>query len=110
MKLGNSYRRDGVRIEGTEGDRSSTGRLAVSEPGPLRFSESETRDSERSLKERHIQAECRLLHTCVADINLGLHVDPEKLEQGLSQKLLPVCGICSSSWVALSGFNGRGYA
>jgi hypothetical protein len=26
----------------------------------------------------------------------------------LSQKLLPVCGICSSSWAALSGLKGRG--
>jgi hypothetical protein len=26
----------------------------------------------------------------------------------LSQKLLPVCGICSSRWVALSGLSGRG--
>jgi len=34
---------------------------------------------------------------------LGLHVGPEQLKQGLSLKLLPVCGICSSSWAALSG-------
>jgi hypothetical protein len=31
-----------------------------------------------------------------------------QLEWGLSQKLLPVCGICSSSWATLSGFSGRG--
>ena len=46
-------------------------------------------------------------HTYVADVQLCLHVGP-KLEQGLSQKLLPVCGICSSSWAALSGLSGRG--
>ena len=44
--------------------------------------------------------------TYVADVQLGLHLSP-KLEQGLSQKLLPVCGICSSSWAALSGLSGR---
>jgi hypothetical protein len=27
---------------------------------------------------------------------------------GLSQKLLPVLEICSSTWVALSGLSGRG--
>jgi hypothetical protein len=31
----------------------------------------------------------------------------EQLEWGLSQKLLPVYGICSSSWAALSGLSGR---
>ena len=41
---------------------------------------------------------------------LDLHVGPEQLEQGLSQKLLPVCGICSSSWAALSGLSERGCA
>ena len=43
-----------------------------------------------------------------ADVQLGLRVDPEQLEWGLSQKLLPVCGIGSSSWAALFGLNGRG--
>ena len=38
-------------------------------------------------------------------MQLGLHVGP--VEQGLSQKLLPVCGICSSSWAALSGLGGE---
>jgi hypothetical protein len=28
----------------------------------------------------------------------------------MSQKLLPVCGICSSSQAALSGLSGRGWA
>jgi hypothetical protein len=43
-------------------------------------------------------------------VQLGLRVGPEQLEQGLSQKLLPVCGICSSSWAALLGLSGRGSA
>lgn len=33
---------------------------------------------------------------------------PEQLEQGLSQKLWPLCGICSSSWSALSVLSGKG--
>ena len=31
----------------------------------------------------------------VGDVQLGLNVGNEKLERGLSQKLLPVSGICS---------------
>ena len=31
----------------------------------------------------------------LADVQLGLHVGPKKLKQGLYQKLLPVNGICS---------------
>ena len=46
--------------------------------------------------------------TCVAYMQPGLHLSLEKLEWGLSQKLLPVYGICSSSWAALSGLSGRG--
>ena len=40
--------------------------------------------------------------TYVADVQLGLHVCPKQLEQGLSQKLLSVRGMYSS-WAALSG-------
>jgi hypothetical protein len=43
----------------------------------------------------------------IADMQLGLHVDAEQLKQKLSQKLLPVCWISSSNWVALSGLSGR---
>jgi hypothetical protein len=39
-------------------------------------------------------------------VQLGLHVGPEQLEQGLSQKLLAVCRIYSSRWTALSGLSG----
>ena len=49
-----------------------------------------------------------LLCTYVADVQPGLHVDPEQLEWGLFQKLFSVHGICYSSWAALSGFGGRG--
>ena len=37
----------------------------------------------------HTGAEPRPPCTYVADVQLGLHVGPEQLEQGLSQKLLP---------------------
>jgi hypothetical protein len=48
--------------------------------------------------------------TYVTDVQLGLHVGPEQVEWGLSQKLLSVSGIYSSSWAALSDLNGRGSA
>jgi hypothetical protein len=39
-------------------------------------------------------------------VQLGLHVGPEQLEQGLSLKLFPVCGMDSSIWDALCGLCG----
>jgi hypothetical protein len=48
--------------------------------------------------------------TYLIDVQLGLHAGPEQLEQWQSQKLLPVHGICSSSWAALSGLSERGSA
>jgi hypothetical protein len=41
--------------------------------------------------------------TYIADVQLGLHVGPEQLEQGLFLKLMPVCWIYSSTWAAWSG-------
>jgi hypothetical protein len=41
-------------------------------------------------------------------VQLGIHVGPKQLEQGLSQKLLPACGICSSSQAALFDLSGKG--
>ena len=43
----------------------------------------------------------------VADVQLDFPVGPELLEHGLSQKLLPVCGICSSSQTVLFDVSGR---
>ena len=51
-------------------------------------------------KQRQSKSKCR-------DVQRVLHVGLEHLEQGLSQKLLPVHGIWSSSWAALSGLSGR---
>jgi hypothetical protein len=56
----------------------------------------------------HTQVGPRPPCTYVVDVQLGLHVVPEQLEQGLSQELLLVCGICSSSWAALSSISGKG--
>ena len=60
------------------------------------------------LNKKHTWAGPRPPLMYLVDVQLGLHVGPEQLEQGISQKLLPVCGICSSSWTALSGLSGRG--
>ena len=55
----------------------------------------------------HTGAEPRPPHTYVADVQLGFHVGSEQLKRRISQKLIPVHGICSSSWAALSGLSGR---
>jgi hypothetical protein len=72
--------------------------------GSLRLSESKPPTKEHPL------AESRPRCLYVADVQLDLHVGPEQLEQGLSQKLLPVHRICYTSWAALSGLNGKGSA
>ena len=55
-------------------------------------------ESEPPTKE-HTWAGPRPLYTYVTDVQLGLHVGPEQLEQGLFQKLVAVNGICSTSWL-----------
>jgi hypothetical protein len=42
-------------------------------------------------------------------MQLGLHKVLEQLNCGLSQNFLPVCAIHISSWVPLSGLDGREY-
>ena len=54
-------------------------------------------ESEPPTKE-HTWAGPRPLYTYVTDVQLGLHVGPEQLEQGLSQKLLPIHGIGCLVW------------
>jgi hypothetical protein len=88
---------------GPEGDRNSTGRSIEStklDPGCSQSPEPPTRE--------HAWAGPRPPHTYVVDVQLGLYVGPEQMEQGLSQNLLPVDGICSFSWAVLSGLSGRG--
>jgi hypothetical protein len=100
VELGDFNEGIGARIVGPEGNRNSMGR--VNKPGPLGFSESEPPTKE------HTQARPRPPGSYVADRQVGLHVGPEQLEQGLCQKLLPVHRICSFSWTAFSGLSGRG--
>jgi hypothetical protein len=72
-------------------DRNLTGRPTESTNlDPWGLSEIETPTKE------HILAEPRPPHTYVADVQLGLHVGPKQIEQGLSQKLLPMHAIYST--------------
>ena len=102
MGLGDSYGRIGRRIVGPEGERNSTGRLT------------EWTNLDHQRLNHHWKNIDWLnlvdFHTYVVDVQLGLHVGPKQLEQKLSQKLFSVCGICSSSWIALSAFRRRGRA
>ena len=86
-------------LQGPKGDRKTNRIIKL---GPLRFSESEPPTKE------HTQAGPRSPCTYITDVQLGLHVGLEPLKPSLSQKLLPVHGIYSSSWAALSGLNGKG--
>ena len=86
-----------------EMDRNSTGRPTVlTTPDPYRFQSLNHQPKNIHRLDLGLPA-----HIYVADVQLELHVGPEQLEWGLSQKLLPVCGICSSSWTALSGLSER---
>jgi hypothetical protein len=90
MGLGDSYERiGGIGGEDPEGDRNSIGRQT----------ESTNLDPWGSQSLNH-----QPKNTYGLDLGLptfmyllDLHVGPEQLEQGLSQKLLPICGIYSNS-------------
>ena len=99
MELGDSYGRKGNRIAAPRGIGT-----IQEHHGPLGLSESEQPTKE------HTRAGPSPPHTYVVDMQLGLYVGPQILEQGLSQKLLSVRGICSSSWAAFSGLSDRGIA
>jgi hypothetical protein len=76
MKLGDSYGRIGGRIVGAKGDRNSTGRpTELTNLGPW---------GPQSLNHQP-----KTIHRLDLDLleQLGLHVGPEHLEQGQSQKL-----------------------
>lgn len=85
MELGDSSGRKGGRTAGPKGDRNSTERQTE----PTNLDHWGISESETPIKEQ-TQAAPRPPHTCVADVLLSLPVGPEQLEQGLSQKLLPV--------------------
>ena len=68
----------------------------------LRLSESELPTKEHTLHGS------MYLSTYVKGVQCGLYEGLEQLDQGLSQMLLLVNGICSSSWAALFSLSGRG--
>ena len=83
-------------------DRNSTERLTeLANLHPWGLSESEQPTKE------HTKTGPRPPRTYIADVHLDFHVGLKQLELRLSKKLLPICGLCSSSWTALSGFSGR---
>jgi hypothetical protein len=104
MELKDVYERIGGWIADPQGDRNSTGRPT----------ESTNLDSWScqilNHQPKNIHIGPRPPHSYAAYVQLGLHVGPEQLECGIYQKLLSIHGICSSSWDALSGLNGRGSA
>jgi hypothetical protein len=82
---------------GPEENRNSTRRpTEATNLDWLQFSETNSQTKEINRLDQPPPYPC----TCVADMQLGLHVGPEQLEWRLSQKLLPVCRIYSSSWIA----------
>jgi hypothetical protein len=56
---------------------------------------------------KNVQRAPRPLCIYVVDVQLGPYMGPRQLNLRLSQKLLPICEICSSSWTALHGLSGR---
>ena len=55
---------------------------------------------------KETQAPLPLL-TYVADEQLRYYMGPKQLEQRLSLKLLPVCGMCSQRWLLFLGSVGE---
>jgi hypothetical protein len=100
MELGDSYGRIGGRFASPKGIELYRKTNRVTYPGPLGLSETEPPTTE------HTWTGPRPSCTYVADVQLGLH--PKQLECGLSQKLLPVCEICSIIWAVFYGLSGRG--
>jgi hypothetical protein len=101
MGLGDCYERTGDRIVTPKGN--STGRPSES-TSLVSWGSQRLKHPPKSIHRLDLDL---ITHTYVADVQLGLHVDPEQLEQELAQKLSPVHGICSSSWAAVSGLSGR---
>jgi hypothetical protein len=101
MELGDSYGRIGRRVAGPKGDRNSTGRPTESTNlDPWGLSESEPPNKEHRLDlglPAHMKQMCSLAFMWVLN----------NWSRGLSQKLLPVCGIYSI-WAVLSSLSGRG--
>ena len=60
----------------------------------------------KALTKEHTQSGSKTPCTQVADVQLGLRVASKQQKRGLSQTLLPVCGIRSSRLTALNGLSG----
>ena len=63
-------------------------------------------DAEPSTKSNE-GTEPRPLYTFVVDMQLGFHMSPLTMEQGLSLTLLPAIGSPSLKWTSWLGLNGR---
>jgi hypothetical protein len=99
----------GRRLAVHEGDRNSTGR--PTEPTNLHHWCSPRLKQQPKSIYRLDLADTPThtpVYTYVADVQVGFRVSPEQMERELSQKLLLVPGIYSSSWAASSGISGRG--
>jgi len=93
-------------MAGPSGDRNSTGRPTGSNYLPNL--DPYGSQSEPSTKEHTRGRPTAFPHICSRCAAWSSY--ESQLEWELSQKLLPVCGLCSSSWAALSGLSGRGSA
>ena len=95
MDLGDSYGRIGRSISNLEEIGTPQEDQQSQLIWTLWLSESESSSKEPTWTEP--RPPC----TYVANVQLGLHVGPIQLVKGLTQKLLPVHGICFSSRAAL---------
>jgi hypothetical protein len=102
MELENSYGRIGGMLEGLKG-------IGAQQKDQLTWTLNlTTRDSETEpLTKGQTEGGPKPPPTYVPDV---LHVGLKQLELRLSQKLLSVSEICSSSWATLSGLSETGCA
>ena len=102
MQLVDSYGKIGRRIAASVWDRGSAG--IPTESTNLDPWDS---DSEPPNKEHTWTGPTPPLLIYVADVQLDLHMGPEQLEQGISQKMLLISRVCSFNWFSLSGLSGK---
>jgi hypothetical protein len=104
FELGDFYGRVQGRILGRKWDRSFTRRPTKSTNlDPWGLSEMILKHQPKTIHRLDL-SHC----TYVEDMQFHLYMCPKQLEWGAILKLLPVNGIYSSSWSALSGLSGRG--
>jgi hypothetical protein len=96
----------GGRIDGTVGDRNSTG-CTIESSNLYSWLLLETKSPTKQptwTGPGHSPNIC----TNLTDAQLSLHDIPPTMELGLSLTLLPTCGSCSPNRAVLSGLSGRG--